>query len=267
MKRKMLWSILTLLGGILALFFLWWLISFLFEQGGNFNFPGPLPTLEEVVFALFGEGAGKTYTAIGYSFARLLLGFLCSFFAAIIFGTLSGLFPYFRRFFSPFITVIKAVPTIAVVVLLSSLFFGPDYKIRAPYIPAILAFFVIFPLQYEAIISGFSSISKEESDALKLEGAERNLYSLTKVYYPASLPFLLLSFVQSLGLGLKVVLMAEITVGGSIGEGLGELIRQNSSPILDMEKILAYSVIAIILVLLLDFLLHLLKRKLIKEEN
>lgn len=261
-KKSNIEKILLIAGGIVFLFLLWWLLSYLFRIGGNYNLPDPFASISAACTALFGEAASKTWISIGWSIARLLLGFVISFSLALLLGTLGGLYPRFKTFLSPFITVIKAIPTIAIVVLLSSLLFGPGYRDKAPFIPVYLVFFVIFPIQYEALLSGFTSLDKEVVDAMKLDKAERSFYSLFKIYYPTSTPYLLLSFAQSLGLGLKVVLMAEITVGDSVGEGLGELIRENSAPILDMENILGYSLIAIALVLVADLSLHMIKKKL-----
>ena len=75
-----------------------------------------------------------------------------------------------------------------------------------PYIPVFLGLLVIFPIQYEAVLSGFDGVGKEEREALRLEGGERSFLALRQVYGPGALPYLLLSFAQSLGLGLKVIL-------------------------------------------------------------
>ena len=255
-----------LLGGVLLALLIWWILSLSLEAAGNWNLPDPWRTIERAWEVLFlPEGAPRTWAGIGWTILRLVLSFLGSFLLAVLLGSLAGIFPFLRTLFRPGTTLLKAVPTIAAAVLLSSLLFGPGYGERAPYIPVFLGFLVIFPIQYEAVLSGFDGVGKEEREALRLEGGERSFLALSQVYGPSALPYLLLSFAQSLGLGLKVILMAEITVGGSVGEGLGELIRENTAPIYDMEGILAYSLIAILLVLLSDGALALLKRKLEKE--
>lgn len=258
-------SSLLLMGSLLALL-AWWILSLSLEAGGNLNLPDPWKTIGRAFECLFVPGeAGKTWLGIGWTTFRLFLSFLLSLALALVLGTLAGLFPSLRTLFRPGVTLLKAVPTIAAAVLLSSLLFGPGYGERAPYIPVFLGLLVIFPIQYEAVLSGFDGVGKEEREALRLEGGERSFLALRQVYGPGALPYLLLSFAQSLGLGLKVILMAEITVGSSVGEGLGELIRENTAPIYDMGGILAYSLIAILLVLLADGALAFLKKKLEKE--
>lgn len=264
-KRRKITRVLALLGGLLFLILLWWLLSFILETNGNYLLPSPWVTFRSLGTALFDqELAPITFTSLGWTFMRLVIGFAVSLFLGAFLGTLSGLFEGFGSFMTPSIVLMKAIPTVAVVLILTGLFFGRDYRAIAPYIPIFLAFLVMFPLIYESFSAGIRSVSKETREALSLDGAERHLSSVWKVYYPKAFPLIAVSFVSSLGLGLKVTIMSEVLIGNNVQNGLGELIRE-ARDWLGMDYLLAYSILGVIVVGLVDLALHFLKKELKKR--
>jgi ABC-type nitrate/sulfonate/bicarbonate transport system permease component len=74
-------------------------------------------------------------------------------------------------------------------------------------------------------------------------------------------PYILLSIVTSLGLGMKVSIMAEIVAGGSSAAGLGRLIYIANSIDGDTTQVMALSLAAILIIAIIDLLIFLVKRK------
>jgi NitT/TauT family transport system permease protein len=264
MSKKQKSTLIKLLWGILGFAFfigIWALCSYLMYSKNNRLLPYPHEVFSKVIEVLFSPNyASETWVAIGWSCLRLLIGFAISFFLGALFGTLGGLFPKFAAFLSPYVTFSKTMPTAAFVLILVGVFY--QFRGLPPYIPCFLVFMVAFPVIYEAFRSGIQNESKDTQDALELDCGKRNVQAVVQVLWPDSQSFIALSLVQSLGLSMKVSVMSEILVNSSSAEGgLGGLI-QNAETWLGMKEVIAYSVIAIILILLVDIPMFLLKKEL-----
>ena len=118
----------------------------------------------------------------------------------------------------------------------------------------------MFPILYEAVVSGVKNIDKTLLDALKLDSGERTGNALTKVVIPMAWPYILLGIVQSLGLGMKVSIMSEVLCGDDRIPGLGRMINQAYQET-NVPVIFAITVISIVLIAILDLLLSFLKKK------
>jgi ABC-type nitrate/sulfonate/bicarbonate transport system permease component len=258
--RTKLISSLCLLGGLVFLFFIWWLVSFCLHQNNNYILPYPsetFATLGQVLFSF--ESSAYTWTAIGWTLLRLLIGFAISFILGAILGTLGGLYKGVSSFMSPYVVFSKAMPTAAFVLILVGMFYRVNYL--ATYIPCFLVFLVAFPVIYEAFRSGIKNEDKDTLDALELDSGRKSFQSVIHVLWPDSLSYILLSITQSLGLSMKVSVMSEILVNSSSAKGgLGGLI-QNAAYNLSMKDVIAYSLIAVFLILLIDIPMSLLKKE------
>lgn len=242
------WSII----GIGALFFFWWLISFLVNST---LFPGPQKVIPQFFVYM---GQGETYFALGGTLLRLLIAITLGFLFGLIFGILGGLYEPFKAFMKPFIIVFRTIPTAAVIFVIIAL-------LKPMFAPVIIVFLIVFPMLYESVVTGISSIDKSIIDATKIDQS-KGIKTIFKVYLPLSWSYIVLGLVSSIGLGMKVSIMSEILAGSDSEAGLGKLIR-DCSTIADMTGVLAYSILAIIIIGLVDIGVHLLKKKYKKNIN
>jgi|LAHS01.1.fsa_nt_gb NitT/TauT family transport system permease protein len=247
--------------GLAFLIFLWWLVSYLMHQNGNRLLPYPSEVflkLQEVLWTP--SEAGDTWTAMGWSLARILIGFSISFVLGAVLGTLGGLYKGFSAFMAPYVTFSKTMPTAAFVLILVGIFYS--FRSLPPYIPCFLVFLVAFPMIYEAFRSGIKAESKEVQDALDLDCGKHSFAAVLHVLWPDSQSYISLSLIQTLGLAMKVSIMSEILVNSSVSEGgLGALI-QIAQRDLDMTAVVAYSLLAILLILAVDIPVFILKKQL-----
>ncbi len=245
--------------GFVFLLLIWLLISRSLEHQGNYLFPGPIEVLRKLWY-LVSEEASLTFSALGWTISRVLIGWSISFLLGMIFGTLSGLYEGARRFFKPFIVFTRAMPTAAVAIIVIAIVFqkGP----LPDFVPSFLVFFVAFPLIYEAFRSGIENEPIEIINALDLDGGgHTSLHSIVRVLWPDSFPYVLLSITQSFGLSFKVAIMSEIISNSSATHlGIGNLITISKSYV-EMDAVIAYSLIAVILVLLIDIPLNALNKR------
>ena len=183
-----------------------------------------------------------TYKILGMSLLRLLICLSISFVVALVLAILAIRFKYVKYFFSPNIGLIKTLPMVVIIVLLLVIF----NKAIAIYV---ISSFVMLPILYEGIVAGFNNIDKEALEDIKTV-SNFNLLIASKIYIPLSTPFILTALLQSFGLGLKVSVMAEYISlpNDSIGKEL--YFHKNYS--FEMEYVVAWSIILVIVVLLVE---------------
>lgn len=203
-----------------------------------------LPGISEVILSLKEIlSTSTTYLIILLTIVRLILVVLVSLVIAFILAILSYLSDKFESFIKPLFVILKTIPVIAIIVLLL-ITFGSK---TSPYIMTSL---VVLPIMYEGLLTSLKNINKELIDDVKTL-SNTNWMVLKDFYFPITLNFIMMTLVQSFGIGLKVMVMGEFIAqpNRSIGYIL-QLERSN----LNSSAILAWSVILIILVLLFEIL-------------
>lgn len=241
-------KIILIIAGIVFVFALWWLLSFLVNST---LFPGPLRTFEELGVLL---GKQATYLAVGGTLLRLGLAFLISFLAAFVLGIISGLFKPFKMFLSPLVIVLKTIPTAALILIMICLLLPKQALL-------IVVFLVMFPILYESVVSGIENIDDSVMMALRIDAKPHGLKSIFRVIIPMSGPYIILGIIQSIGLGMKVSIMAEVLVGNPRIPGLG-IILHDGYQYAYMPQVFAVAFIAIVLIGLVDLGLNFAKKKL-----
>ena len=235
--------------GLLFVFLVWLFIS-LSQGHGNLIFPTPIETFSYTFNLL---SSSYIYDCLGMSLLRTLEGFLYAFLLALVLGSLAGEIPPLQRFFKPMILIFKSAPTAAFVFL----FLVLSGTSRAP---IWIVFLLAFPILYEAFVSGISAIPLEIKWATKVDSATF-FSTLTKIKIPLALPYIGLGVLNSFALSFKTEIMAEI-ITGQTSPGLGGAIRvaRNSDPS-DLTPIFSIALIAIVIILIVDLLTYLLRKK------
>ena len=238
---------LTILG-ILA-FFLFWTIIYFIAGSTEAIFPDPISTIKEMFIYL---GDAYTYKCIWGSLQRMLIGFSIASILGIVLGMLVGNFANLKYVFNPTMIALKAIPTAAIVFLflvLAGLKNAPIYVVGI----------IVFPMVYEATVSGYNNIDTDLLNTLRLDG-RNNLYSNFKIKLPLSFPYIALGLISSFALSFKIEIMAEV-ISGSSSYGLGRAIQVsylNSTN--GMIPTFAYSLIAIIIMLLVTLIVDIIKK-------
>lgn len=235
--------------GIVCLVIIWNLISKLLDNS-SFIFPNFFVVIKETVEILKGS---YIYKCLYYTLSRMFIGFACSIVLSIAFGTLAGLNSKFKSFLTPFITLLKTVPTASLVFLFLVVS-------GAKYAPIYIVILICFPIIYESTVSGYENIDPQINDTLNLEKGNE-LVKVLKVRFPMCLPYIKIGIASSFGLSFKIEIMSEILTG-STTNGLGSAISyiQKSEPT-NMTGIFAYSLIAIMISLIFDLILKLIENR------
>lgn len=205
MKPKTLYSA----GSFLLFIFLWMLLVEVI------NHPLLMPSLPSVINRMFMIVTSmEQIEMMLMSLLRLIVAVSLSLIVGVLLGVLSGVVPQLSWILKPHVTVLRTIPVISIIVILLVLF---GYRI-APYV---ITFLMVFPIMYQASFEGIRNMDKELKDVYRLEAHNLGL-AMRYLYIPMITPYVTLSVLQSFGLGLKVLVMAEYLsqTRNSIGNAL-----------------------------------------------
>lgn len=231
--------------GILFIFLIWHLGFLSFDN--DFIIPSVGQTFNSLR-KLFVDS--YTYIVLGNTLLRLFLSISVCFIVGVTLAVLSKMFYQFKSFAKPIITLLKTLPIAVVIVLL--LVILTDNALY--YIVGV----VVLPLIYEAAGNGLESIDKNIVDAVKLD-SEITLYVARKIYLPLTSNYIFTSLLQSIGLGLKVLVMAEFI--SNTKHSIGYEIMYYKDFANDMSFVYAWSIILIAFVILVDCAINRIKNR------
>lgn len=221
---------------LICLILIIYLVSY--TVGNDIIFPTPFDSFLALIDLLKSK---NTYVTIGYTFLRLLITLVISFIIGGSLGILAGRFGFIRSFLKPWILIFRSLPLAAIIVIIMVVL-GFDLS------PYIICMLMLIPIIYEAFLNGILSLDKDLMQVWRLE-SNMNLKVLINIIFPLAKPFIRTAFSQSVGLGIKVLVMAEFICNtrNSIGQSLA-----NSANYLEYDKVFAWSFIAIIFVIIVE---------------
>lgn len=189
------------------------------------------------------------WRALGHTFLRVLLAYLISFVLALGCACLAVAFKPFAAFMRPITAFFRTLPTMAVLLLIL-VWLTPRTA------PAAVAFLVLFPMIYSQISEGIAGVGDELLQVAKVYGFSAKK-RLAYLYLPHLAPILLEQAGANLSFGLKLVISAEVmsatytALGGMMGE---------AQAYLDLPRLAALTLIAVVLGLLLEISFRLLAK-------
>ena len=133
---------------------------------------------------------------------RVVLAFVISFVFALIFAIIAYMVPSFEKIFAPIVTALRSLPTLAVTLVLLTLF-------KAGGTPVAVAFLALFPMLYTGILAALSGIDKQLIDISRVYGA--SLWGrVRRVYLPLTAPYVLREAGGAMSFAIKLVVSAEV---------------------------------------------------------
>ena len=249
MKKSILNKIKLRILGIILFIVLWQILSMIIGEN-TFIFPGPIESFKQAI-AMLKES--YIYKCIYETMYRMCVGFLISFVLAFVLGVIAGNNNKIEELIKPTMTILRSVPT-ATLVYLFLVIAG------ARLTPLFIVILVAFPILYESILGGIKSTPKVLLEAGMLDGASV-IQTNTKIRIPLSIPYIAVGFASSFALSLKIEIMAEVITGYTrLGLGSAILSAQRSDPT-NMVPVFAYSLVAIVIMLIFDEIASMIKNK------
>ncbi len=236
----------TSLGMVAVLLFVLVWTFFAWRVGNRTLLPYPTDVLDALGRLLT---TGQTYRILASSFYRLFSAIVIATLLGVGVGLLAGVLPDVDAFLKPLVTSLRTVPVASVIVVILILY-GSRTSLY------IITFLMLFPLLYEATRQGVLNIDPSLKEAYTME-TQRVWLGAFKFYLPLTLPFIKTGLLQSLGLGFKVLVMAEFIAQSPVSIGRALYISRIS---LAYDDVFAWTIIIIALVLTLEILVQKLKQ-------
>ena len=228
-----------------ALMWIIWLIAYYAVKNDYV-----VPSISDTAIS-FGKclSSGSFWLAFLYSILRTAFSFVISFVLAAVLVALCTLFKACKSFINPFMAVLRTVPTLAIILILL-------FWTTPTVAPVIVTILVLFPMIYSQLTSAVDGIDEgliEMAEIYDISKRER----LTKIYLPLISPSILSQTGANISLGIKVMISAEVLAGTY--KSLGGLM-QNARFYIDMPRLAALTIIAVLTGILIDLCFSFLER-------
>lgn len=234
-KKVKILNLILPIASILAIIVVW--IVAYYAVGNDSIMPSFSETLV-TFFSLFAKG--EFYLALGGTLLRTVISFIVSFVLAFGLALLSYKVWWVKKVLSPIVSIVRVLPTIAVVLLLlvwTNSFIAP----------IIVALLVVFPTTYTGVESVLSSIDEKQLEMCKVFGVDEKTV-LKKVKIPQILPSTINIAGTALSLTLKLMVAAEVLsyTTDSIGNYL-QLAKLYDNTVIMMALVLVTVVIGVVI--------------------
>lgn len=186
----------------------------------------------------------------GITMARIMAGLVAAFVVGSVLGLVSGAQPTVARYVLPVIRFIQGIPSVSWVVLAVVWFSSTELRI---WFIMIMVTLPGFTLQLHDSYRAISSELREMARSFR----PSRWALFREVTLPAVTPGIYTSWKVNLGLGIRVVLIAEL-VGATTGIGVRLL---NSQQLFDMPSVVAWTLLLALSALAIQGLLELTERR------
>jgi NitT/TauT family transport system permease protein len=234
--------------GVVFIFLLWELLSLISQN--DFIVPSISNTMKALGEILT---IGDTYNILFSTILRLLSSITICFILALTLAVFSNINERVKYFLKPLISLLKTLPVATIIIMLLVM-------IGRSIAPYFIVGLVVLPLIYEIVLNALEAIDKDIIDEVKMVSSGKDFTVLKRIYLPLITPYLLTSLIQAFGLGLKVLVMAEFIA--ETKNSIGEVIRFYKNEALT-EYVFAWTIILVLFILLIDLLLHYIKKKIL----
>ena len=216
-------------------------------NGNEYVLPSVTKTLSEF-FALFLKT--KFYYAIFSTILRSLIAFLISFLISFMLAYPSSKSQKIEKLILPFISIIRAMPTIAIAWLL---LFWTNTQVA----PVVITMLVVMPTTYTQVKNALDTVNKTSLEAGRVDGSdEKNIFF--KIELPQIAPELYSVIGSGIALNFKLMVAAEVL--STTVKSLGSMLNA-SSYAFEVATTLALTIVVIILGLIVEFLFNALSKK------
>ena len=214
-----------------------------------------LPTVGETFTALFGLfKSAEFYRAFFGTLLRSVIAFILSFLFAFLFAFLSYKSDKAKRLLTPLIIVTRALPTIAIVLLLV-------VWTNSQVAPVIVTMLVVFPTLYNNLYAAMNGIDKELNEMCKVfEVSEKK--RLKKVVFPQVAPEFISAAGAGLTLNLKLMVAAEVL--SQTARSMGYLLN-TSKVYFEISTMLALVLVTVVTGLIIELAFSFWAKKAVKR--
>lgn len=219
MKKYLNDNKLNIVYSLAALILMWlaWVIAHLIVKN-EYVVPSFAQTCADLLALL---SSGSFWLAFFNTLLRVLIAFAVSFALGLLCSVLGALIKRFNALLSPIISVLRTLPTMAVILIIL-IWTNPLVA------PVIVTALVLFPMIYSQLNAAIGGVDTGLLQMAKVYGFSRRT-RLTKIYLPLISPYVLsqtganLSFAIKLTVSAEVMCYTYVSIGGMMQEANGYL--------------------------------------------
>ena len=205
-------------------------------------------------FSLFKEE--NFWYAVFSSLLRTFIAFTISFLTAYLFAFLAAKFAPVGKILDTLVAVLRAAPTVAVILIAYAFMSSRAMSV-------VVGFLIAFPILYANFLTALRSVDKNLITMASIYKVKKSS-AVLNVYFLNILPSVFDASKSTLSLTLKVVIAAEILT--SVSKSVGGAIK-NANSTFEIDYLLAWTCMAILLSFLLEILVALLKKSCVRWEK
>ena len=234
---KIILNILYPVAAVAVMLCTWWIAAAV--KGNELILPTPSQTVNALGTMLVGRAFWR---AFGGTLLRTVIAFAVSLAVATVLAVAARLWTPVRRFLAPVVSVLRALPTVAVVLLLV-VWSSPRVA------PVIVDALVIMPVLQAAILAAIDGVDPDliEMSRVYRVPLARKLCSL---YLPSIVPAVMPQIASTLSLSVKLMVASEVLA--ATAHSLGGQMQQMAA-YWETAKLFAYTLVAVIVSLVLEY--------------
>jgi NitT/TauT family transport system permease protein len=212
-----------------------------------------IPGLPDVVSGMWQILTGEGLQDFLFTLARVGVGLVTAFAVGTALGILSGALPTFGRYVLPVVRFVQGIPSLSWVVI--AVIWFKSVEVRIWFIMLIVTL-PGFTLQLYDSYRAIPNDLRDMARSFRPSGGAM----LREVTLPAVMPGIFTAWKINLGLGIRMVLVAEL-VGATIGVGAQLLQAQQ---LFDMTAVVAWTLLLALAVLLAQGIIELIEARVLR---
>ena len=233
---------------ILVMLVLWELVSLRVDS--EQILPGPWTTLLATLQLFCEKGFLLT---VCNTILRGFIGFAMALVLGLVLGVLAGVRSGFAAFMRPWIVVMRSIPVVAFILLAL-------IWLRSGSVPVFIGFLTMFPLIFTNVVEGILNVDKKLVDMAQCyQVSQRRI--VREVYIPAIAPFVFSGVSSAFGIGWRAIVIGEVLSQPEYGIGTQMHAAQT---FLNIDVLIAWTLVAILISFLFERLIRLLEHLIIK---
>ncbi|MDE6302451.1 MAG: hypothetical protein K2M36_02555 [Clostridia bacterium] len=209
----------------------------------------PMPDVVLKSFFTLGGESGFWLSVLA-TLLRTFICFITSFVLALLLASLAGLFNPMHRVISPIVSILRAAPTVAVILIMYAFMDNDSMAIA-------VGFLIAFPILYSAFHSAIVGVDKDLLKMAKLYKV-RPIDKIRFIYLPCIEDTLFDMSKSTLSLTLKVVIASEILA--TVARSIGGKIQAAYASYGEVSYLLAWTIVAIVFSFVLEGLVAIAKK-------
>ena len=210
--------------------------------GSEYILPSVNQTLSALVKLFY---SGEFYLSVAMTFLRSIIAFLISFIVAFLLARIRCKIELASKVIEPVIGVIRALPTIAVILLLM---FWTNSRVA----PIIVTVLVVLPTSYTNLVTAFNSVDKTTVEAGAVDGANvKQLFAF--VEFPQIEPAFYKSIGSGISLNFKLMVAAEVLA--QTANSLGYLLN-TSKVYFEIPQMMALVIVAVMIGVVVELIFN-----------